>query len=216
MSNPSPDTPQDIRIIGLTGPMCAGKNRVGELLAIRGYIVLDTDPVAHQALHAVKDAVLLAFTSEAVKQGLCLTNNDGSINRRALGTLLFSDPQLLSRHEGIIYPKIDELINEFIREQATKDSCPGIVINAPLLHKSAVLSRCQLVIFVHANLFLRIFRSRRRDKLPFIQIFRRFYAQRNLFSQYFSKGVDILKVNNHGSIRALQKKLDRLLSQRGY
>lgn len=196
--------------------MCAGKNRVGELLATRGYIVLDTDPVAHQALHAVKDAVLLAFTGEAVKQGLCLTNNDGSINRRALGALLFSDPQLLSRHEGIIYPKIDELINEFIREQATKDSCPGIVINAPLLHKSAVLSRCQLVIFVHANLFLRIFRSRRRDKLPFIQIFRRFYAQRNLFSQYFSKGVDILKVNNHGSIRALQKKLDRLLSQRGY
>jgi len=196
--------------------MCAGKNRVGELLSTRGYIVLDTDPVAHQALHAVKDAVLLAFTGEAVKQGLCLTNNDGSINRRALGTLLFSDPQLLSRHEGIIYPKIDELINEFIQEQTAKDSCPGIVINAPLLHKSAVLSRCQLVIFVHANLFLRIFRSRRRDKLPFIQIFRRFYAQRNLFSQYFSKGVDILKVNNHGSIRALQKKLDRLLSQRGY
>ncbi|HNY18203.1 MAG TPA: dephospho-CoA kinase [Treponemataceae bacterium] len=92
----------------------------------------------------------------------------------------------------------------------------GIVINAPLLHKSPVLDRCNFVIFVDSPLLMRLVRARKRDKLPFRQILARFSAQKHLFAQYRAKNVDIQRVQNRGSIRALEKRLVILLSRRGY
>jgi dephospho-CoA kinase len=92
----------------------------------------------------------------------------------------------------------------------------GIVINAPLLHKSPVLNRCDFVIFVDSPLFIRLIRAKKRDNLPFPQIFARFSAQKHLFAQYLAKNVDIQRVQNRGSIRALERRLVILLSRRGY
>lgn len=199
-------------VIGLTGPMCAGKNAAGEILSRRGFLVLDTDLVAHQALRDVAPAVLAEFGSIAEARGISLVPNGTDIDRRALGRILFSDPALLARHESIIYPRINQLINEFI------DAHPKeiVVINAPLLHKSPVLDRCSFVIFVSACAAVRFSRALRRDKLPILQIFKRFYAQRHLFAQYLAKNVDIQRVNNHGTTGVLAKELDKLLARRGY
>lgn len=199
-------------VIGLTGPMCAGKNAAGEILSSRGFLVLDTDLVAHQALRDVTPAVLAEFGALAETRGIPLTLDGGEIDRRALGRLLFSDQALLSRHESIIYPRINQLINDFIDAHPEKI----VVINAPLLHKSPVLDRCSFVIFVSACAVVRFFRALQRDKLPVTQIFRRFYAQRHLFAQYLAKNVDIQRVNNHGTTRVLAKELDKLLARRGY
>ncbi len=199
-------------VIGLTGPMCAGKNRAGDILEKIGFAVVDADKVAHQALEDVSEAVLAAFGELAGKQGLTLLLADGTVNRRALGSLLFSDPALLSRHEAIIYPRINALLNAFIDDHPMQ----GVVINAPLLHKSPVLARCSFVIFIDAWAPLRFFRALTRDKLPIKQIFSRFSTQKNLFTQYRVKNVDIQKVYNRGSIRALEKKLVTLLASREY
>jgi len=199
-------------VIGLTGPMCAGKNRAQDFLSRRGCTVLDTDETAHEALDLVKDAVIAEFSAEAAGRGLDLVRPDGSIDRRALGALVFSDPDLLSRHERIIYPKIDELIHRFIDEH--RDT--PVVINAPMLHKSSVLDRCSFVIFVSAPALIRFFRAIRRDNLPVSQILRRFFAQKHLYTQYLVKNADIERVDNRGSIRAFEKKLAILLSRRGY
>lgn len=199
-------------VIGLTGPMCAGKNVAAQILEARGYAVLDADLAAHRALADRQTEVFAAFEETARKRGLHIRNGDGSLNRRALGALLFADPALLARHEAILYPRINEIIGRFIDENADRP----VVINAPLLHKSEVLARCSFVIFVDAPLIVRLCRAMRRDKLPASQIFARFSAQKNLFAQYLSKNVDIQRVHNRGSRRALERKLARLLSRRGY
>jgi len=190
-------------VIGLTGPMCAGKNRAQDFLERQGFTVLDTDETAHEALDLVKDAVLSEFSAEAAERGMALARPDGSIDRRTLGALVFSDPELLSRHERIIYPKIDELIHRFIDEHRNTT----VVINAPMLHKSSVLDRCSFVLFVSAPLILRLFRAIRRDTLPIRQILQRFFAQKHLYTQYIAKNADIVRVDNRGSIRAFEKKL---------
>jgi len=199
-------------VIGLTGPMCAGKNRAAEILERNGFAVVDADVVAHEAILDVRDAVVDAFGGLALERGLQLLAQDGTINRRALGSLLFSDPALLSRHEAIIYPRINALLDAFIDAHRSQ----GVVINAPLLHKSPVLERCSFVIFVDACAPMRLFRALERDKLPIRQVFARFSAQKNLFAQYREKNVDIQKVYNRGSIRALEKRLERLLASREY
>lgn len=199
-------------VIGLTGPMCAGKNRAAEILEKRGFAVVDADRVAHEALMDVWDAVVAAFGTLARERGIELLSADGTVNRRALGSLLFSNPELLARHEAIIYPRINALLDDFIDTHKTQ----GVVINAPLLHKSPVLERCSFVIFIDACAPLRLFRALERDKLPVKQVFARFSAQKNLFAQYREKNVDIQRVYNRGNIRALEKKLDALLASREY
>ena len=216
-----------IPVIGLTGPMCSGKNAAGAILARLGFAVVDADETAHEALRDMQAEVVAAFSDIARERDVTLIAADGSLDRRALGSILFSDPELLTRHESIIYPRINLLLNTFIdteigkaekRAAADGGATPlrGVVINAPLLHKSPILNRCEFVIFIDSWLPIRILRARMRDKLPFSQIFARFSAQKHLFTQYLLKDVDIQRVQNRGSIRALEKRLAILLSRRGY
>lgn len=199
-------------VIGLTGPMCAGKNEAAAILEKIGYAVVDSDQTAHRALEDRRDAVFEAFEEIAGNRGIRLSKADGSIDRRALGSIVFSDPSLLARHESIVYPRINELLNAFIEDNPDRP----VVINAPLLHKSPVLERCDFVVFVDAWWPIRLIRARTRDRLPFAQIFARFSAQKNLFSQYISKNVDIQRVHNRGSTGALERRLLKLLSNKGY
>ena len=199
-------------VIGLTGPMCAGKNVAAAILEKQDFAVVDADKVAHQALNDVKDSVVAEFRALAENRGITLVANDGSLDRRALGSLVFSDAGLLARHESIVYPRINELLDGFIEKNPDRP----VVINAPLLHKSPILDRCDFVIFIDAWAPIRFFRARRRDRLPFTQIFARFLAQKNLLAQSLSKDVDIQRVRNRGSTRALEKKLMNLLLNRGY
>jgi dephospho-CoA kinase len=199
-------------VIGLTGPMCAGKNVAGEILERRGFAVVDADKVAHAALVDVQSKVIAEFRDLAAERGIALVATDGSLDRRALGSLVFSDPDLLARHEAIVYPRINELLDCYIEENPNR----LVVINAPLLHKSPVLDRCDFVIFIDACAPIRLFRARNRDKLPFTQIFARFSAQKHLFAQYLLKDVDIQRVWNHGNAKDLARKLMKLLFSRGY
>jgi len=199
-------------VIGLTGPMCAGKNKAAEILEKRGFLVVDADKTAHQALEDMRTEVIATFGKIAREREIDLVLSDGRLNRTGLARILFSDPALLALHEAIVYPRINFLLGRFIDEH------PGqtLVINAPLLHKSPILFRCDFIIFIDAWTPVRFFRALKRDKMHPFQIFARFSAQKNLFAQYREKDVDIQRVLNTGSSRALEQGLAKLLSNRGY
>jgi dephospho-CoA kinase len=192
--------------------MCAGKNRAGSILEKRGFAVVDADLTAHQALVDKSAEVLAAFEPVARERGIELAAPDGSIDRRALGALVFPDPALLARHVSIIYPRINELLAAFIDGHGDAP----VVINATMLHNSPIIDQCDFVIFVDACAIIRLFRALRRDSLGISRILARFRAQKHLFAQYLLKDVDILRVDNSASIGALEKRLSRLLSNRGY
>lgn len=206
-------------IIGLTGAMCSGKNVAASILERLGYSVIDADKVAHQALETLQAEVLSEFDGDAREAGITLTRPDGTLDRRALGALLFTHGDLLARHEAIVYPKINELLLEAIaaceQKAAKGGAVRGIILNAPLLHKTPLLYRCTLVIFIDALPCIRFFRALRRDSLTPRHILSRFSSQRHLFTQYISKNVDIVRVRNQGSRRALERKLVLTLSLRG-
>ncbi|ULQ59367.1 dephospho-CoA kinase [Brucepastera parasyntrophica] len=113
--------------IGLAGPMCAGKNRAAEILEKHGFTVADADIIAHEALDNVQEKIIAAFSDKAGHQGIRLVNENGKIDRRELGKIVFSDPGLLALHESIIYPEINNLLYKFIQDNSGKK----IVINAP-------------------------------------------------------------------------------------
>lgn len=180
-------------IICVTGKMAAGKNYICRQYENKGWISRDADKDVHYAIELAKQDILKAFSQEAEKQNLSLLTPEGTINRKELGKLLFSKPELLEKQEQIVYPYIIKITKDFIKENQNKD----LIINATLLFKTPeLLNLCDKVIYVKAPLLKRIIRARKRDHLPYKQIFKRFYSQRNLLKNYRKTGVNITIVKN--------------------
>lgn len=179
------------QVIAVTGPMAAGKNFICSQMQKEGWAAVDADILVHDAIEIVKERILDTFIPYAEQQNIKLTRTDGSIDRRALGELLFSFPELLKVQESMVYPIIIQQINEFI---ANHDKT---IINATVLYKTPeLLNQCQKIIFVTAPFFTRLRRARQRDHLSYRQIFQRFHAQRNLLAEYQKSGIPVEIVNN--------------------
>ena len=179
------------QVIAVTGPMAAGKNFICSQMQKEGWAAVDADILVHDAIEIVKERILDTFIPYAEQQNIKLTRTDGSIDRRALGELLFSFPELLKVQESMVYPIIIQQINEFI---SVHDKT---IINATVLYKSPeLLNQCQKIIFVTAPFFTRLRRARQRDHLSYRQIFHRFHAQRNLLAEYQKSGIPVEIVNN--------------------
>ena len=168
-------------IVAVTGPMASGKNYICSQFEKKGWVSIDCDKVVHAAIVECRDQILETFSSDASRMNISLLNEDGSINRRALGAIVFSDPELLKKQENIVYPFVGDKVNKFIEENAGKD----IIINATVLYKTPeLLQRCEKIFFVKANPFKRFFRARRRDKMPVSKILDRFRSQKDLLKKY--------------------------------
>ena len=167
--------------ICVTGQMAAGKNYICSLFEAQGFVSLDMDETAHEAISLCTEQILSAFGDEAKSRGLSLTRADGSLDRRALGQIVFSDKNLLAKQESIVYPKIIELTNQFIEENREK----SVILNATVLYKiPELLSKCEKILFVTANPLKRLVRAKKRDGLPLKQILARFKNQKKLLAEY--------------------------------
>ncbi|MDR0456790.1 MAG: dephospho-CoA kinase [Treponema sp.] len=194
-----------IMLIGLTGMYCAGKNHVAALLERRGFAVLDVDKLGYIAIENKKADIFTRF-------GKNIQNQDGSVNRRQLGEKVFGRKHELSALEAIVHPEANRLTLEWIAAHNGKNC----VINAALLHKSIIFAQLQSIIVVKSSLSIRLIRAKRRDKLPWIGIFRRFLSQKQFSAQYLAENADIYKVENSGIGKSrLERRIDAILSKLG-
>ena len=179
------------KLICICGKMASGKNYVCSLLEKLGWSCVDADLLVHEAINQSTEKILAEFSDEAAKNKLTITNSDGTINRKALGQLLFKNPALLKKQEALIYPVIIKMIEDFI------SSHEKTVINATVLYKTPqLLSKCELILYVKAPFLKRFFRVKKRDQLPSKQIFRRFAAQKKMLSAYKKAGIQIIRIHN--------------------
>lgn len=202
-------------LIGLAGQSCAGKNVAAAFLAKRGIPVIDADEVAHTVIEEAAQDIISRYGAEAHLRGICLETPDGHIDRRNLGSLLFSAPPLLTAYENFILPLIERRMRLLIGQAAEQAPSVPIVLNAPTLHKTALVSECAFIIYIEAPYILRLLRCKKRDGLSLRQIFARFLRQQDFLSQYLSQNADIERVKNTGAPHSLQKKIERLLLQKG-
>ncbi|MDR2178007.1 MAG: dephospho-CoA kinase [Treponema sp.] len=203
------------KIIGLTGTCCAGKNYVAGFLEKRGIPVLDVDKLGHQAIAGEKEAIVARFGGGILGPG-------GEVDRRRLGARVFGKPEDLAALEAIVHPEANRLTLRWLEVQGDRPC----VINAALLHKSSVFALLNAVILVKAPLLTRLLRAKKRDKLPWPAIIRRFRSQRDFFSRYDKKlgGIaDIHVIDNRGRpvfasrplTNALERRIDEILAIEG-
>jgi len=194
-------------LIGLTGTYCAGKNHVAALLEARGLPVLDVDKLGYKVLEIEKETIFAQFGGD-------LRTADGSVDRRLLGQRVFGKPEKLAALEAIVHPAANRLTTEWVAER-DRAGDRAYVINAALLHRTPVFARLDRIILVTAPYFTRLIRAKRRDKLSWKEILKRFTSQKDFNSQYLTKNAEIYRVENPGLTGAGKpgKKLERRLEK---
>ena len=203
-------------LIGLAGQSCAGKNIVADFLEEKGYAVIDADKVAHAVLQEQSGAVIARFSLYAERRGLQLQAQEGSLDRKALSVLLFSEPALLDEHESFILPKIEERIRSLIKTALNEQPNRPVVLNAPTLHKTSLTQECSFILYIKAPFVVRLIRGKRRDNISLCRLIARFLQQKDFFAQYLSQNADIVSVVNARSVRYLRNKIEHVLREKGF
>ncbi len=183
-------SPQRPVTICVTGQMAAGKNFISSIIekTLPSAVTIDLDQTVHTAIELCRDQIVTLF-------GNSILNKDGSINRRQIGSLVFSNPELLAKQESIVYPKVIELTEQFMEEAAKKGS--SVIINATVLYKTPqLMDKCDFVLFITAPEETRLNRAMERDNLTKEQILQRFQNQADLYECYQKTGKPIITLEN--------------------
>lgn len=133
-------------VVGLTGGICSGKSTVAAMFARLGAAVIDADRVAHELQEPgqpLYEAIVSAFGREVVGE-------DGRIDRRKLGAMVFADPKARARLEDILHPAIVEECERRIQEAGTSGAAVCL-LDAALLIESGRQARFDMVILVEAS-----------------------------------------------------------------
>ena len=127
-------------VIGLTGPIGCGKSTVATWLGELGATIVDADLVAREVVgpgEPALDQVLQEFGPEVAAP-------DGSLDRAALGRIVFTDPEALARLEAIVHPAVRPRILDRIAV-ATRDGAPAVVVEAIKLVEGGLAAICDEV-----------------------------------------------------------------------
>ncbi|MGA2639404.1 MAG: dephospho-CoA kinase [Spirochaetia bacterium] len=185
-------------VVGLTGRYCSGKGTAARAFASHGFRIVDADDLSHEVLAERAAQVIQEFGPGARAP-------DGGVDRRAVGRIVFADPAARTRLEAILYPDITERIRQYVAEDDR-----DVVINAPLLQRAGLQSMCDALVFVTAPALVRLVRAMRRDKLSLRDAWARINAQKDVRPQLNDRVVDTYTVRNRGSLRSLQRRVERI------
>ncbi len=178
-------------VIGLTGRSCAGKNRYAdEFGAQEGVTVIDVDRLGHAALAANADSIVETF-------GSGLLAADGSIDRKALGSIVFADSRLLAQLEAISHPWMVEECARLV-SAARASGRRAVVLNAALLHRMGLDRLCDVVVFIKAPFYERYRRAKERDHVSWQMFRRREQAQADIDPDAFGDARIVLVWRNDG------------------
>jgi len=140
VSNARGAAPRRTRRIGITGPIGCGKSTVTGWLAERGAAVIDADDVAREVTAAGTEAA----SAIAATFGGELLRPDGSLDRSALGRIVFADPAALARLEAIVHPAVRPVILQRM-EAAAATGAPAVVVEAIKLVEGGLAALCDEV-----------------------------------------------------------------------
>ena len=175
-------------IIGLTGKSCAGKDEVASILSSFGYYVIDEDKLGHEALRANRDSLICEFG-----EGIL---SDGEVDRKKLGSIVFSDPLKLKKLEAISHPWMINETKRLAREAEKKGLC--VVINAAILARLSLDKISDGIIFVDAPFPIRAKRAELRNGTKIEDFRKREENQEDIVSIFETFSGKIVKVINDG------------------
>ena len=191
-----------MRIIGLTGGIASGKSTVAKILEKHGAIVIDADQLAREVVAPGEAAyydIIAAF-------GDGILNDDHTINRTALGKIVFADPEARRRLENITHPAIGKRAEEKLAE-LKRGGERAVFYMAPLLIEAGATSRVDEIWVVYIDTEEQIKRVMERDKITAEEARQKIAAQMPMEEK---RRYGSVVIDNRGSLDQLEKRVEEL------
>lgn len=150
--------PRGIRVIGLTGGIATGKSSVARFFEEHGIPVIDADQLARDAVQpgsAALERIVALFGNKILTQ-------DGQLDRKRLGALIFRVPEKRRQLEAILHPEIRNLAEKRII-QAANAGYQRVIYMAPLLIEAGATERVDTIWVVTVRPEIQLERLMRRD-----------------------------------------------------
>ncbi len=189
-------------IIGLTGGIATGKSEASKIFKNMGCFIVDADKIAKEL--TVKGSPVLQKIEESFGKDI-LTSN-GSLNRKKLAGLIFSDKGAKLQLERILHVYIIREINEIVAEKYDQ---ADIIIDAPLLFEVGLDRICDKVIVIYAKHSIQIERFINRDNISSSEAEKRISVQMPIEEKMIL--ADIV-IDNSFSIEQLEKNIKKTYS----
>jgi len=147
-------------IVGLTGGVASGKSTISNILREEGAYLIDADQIARDLVRPYTPTwheLIKTFGEEILQP-------DGSIHRKKLAAIVFSNPEKRSLLNRILHPRIKEETQRRLKEIGQKDPEAVVVIDAALLVETGDYREMDRVIVVYSTKAQQIERLRERDR----------------------------------------------------
>ena len=188
-----------MRIIGLTGGSGTGKGTFAALLREKGAGWVDADAVYRRLCAENRD---MLRELDAAFGGVL--DETGALDRPKLASIVFADPDKLTRLNQITLPYIRAASLDEMRAQG---DCPFVLYDAPTLFEVGADDLCERIIGVLADTEVRIKRIMARDGLDETAARARVGAQPD--ADFYRTRCDYI-VENNGGIADLQQQADAI------
>ncbi|HDG8503982.1 TPA: dephospho-CoA kinase [Staphylococcus aureus] len=195
------------KVIGLTGGIASGKSTVSELLSVFGFQVVDADKAAREAVKKGSKGlaqVREVFGDEAIDE-------NGEMNRRYMGDLVFNHPEKRLELNAIIHPIVRDIMEEEKQEYLKQGY--NVIMDIPLLFENELENTVDEVWVVYTSESIQMDRLMQRNNLSLEDAKARVYSQISIDKK--SRMADHV-IDNLGDKLELKQNLERLLEEEGY
>jgi dephospho-CoA kinase len=190
--------------IGLTGGIATGKSTVARMLVERGAALVDADQIAREIVEPGQPAL----QAIAERFGPGVLREDGTLNRKKLGEIVFADPAERKALEAITHPIIRARMRERMAALEAERPDRLVVVDVPLLYESGLESYFERVVVVYVPRDVQKQRLMERDKLSETEAERRLEAQMPIEEK--RRRADVV-IDNSGTLEETRRQVDAFL-----
>jgi dephospho-CoA kinase len=190
-------------IIGLTGSIASGKSTISAMLKEKGYPIIDADLVARLVVEpGTSNLREIEHTF-----GHAVMHEDGTLNRDALGKLIFDDPAKRKQLNDLMHPAIrSEMLRQ--RDELFESGQKTLIMDIPLLFESRLQHFVDKILVVSVTEEMQLQRLMSRNSLSKEEASARIQSQLPISEK--EKGADAVIYNN-GTIEQSKEQLERIL-----
>ncbi|WP_332689754.1 dephospho-CoA kinase [Halalkalibacter lacteus] len=191
--------------IGLTGGIASGKSTVSKMIQSKGIPVIDADKIAREVVEPgtkALRAIIDHFGEDVV-------NQDGTLARKKLGSIIFEHPKEREVLNQIVHPAVRNRMNE-LKTQLLDEGARTIVYDIPLLFESNLFHLVEKVLLVYVDEEIQLSRLIERDQAG-IEDAKQRIASQMLLRDKRSKADAV--IDNSFTLEETKKQLDSILNK---
>ncbi|QDG54214.1 dephospho-CoA kinase [Persicimonas caeni] len=199
--------PQDdtFVIVGLTGGIASGKSTVANMMAELGARIIDADVIARKIVEPGEPAwedIREAFGDEVLR-------DDDTLDREALGKVVFGDREARKKLESITHPRIGQRMMERA-QQIRSEGHHWVIYDAALIVENGIHEWLDSLIVVAADRDVQIKRVMERDNMSHDEAVQRLDAQMPLEEKI---AVADYVIDNNGTLQQTREQVEQIYQQ---